>query len=211
MTDTNKAEFFAALCKAQSEFPEVVFDSENPHFKSKFASLAAILGAVRPVLNKHGIALLQVAGWRDSEHYEGGIVSCTTILAHVSGQTHESTLELPSGKAGPQGAAGSLTYAKRLSLQAILGVVGEADDDGNTASETPQRKAAPARPKAPAPVVADVAQTLRNAVTMVDLDRLASLIKGNESFSVDERTYLRSIYSECKRHLAEVGDANADS
>ena len=35
-------ELAAALAKAQAELRNPVFDSQNPHFKSKFASLAQV-------------------------------------------------------------------------------------------------------------------------------------------------------------------------
>lgn len=38
-------------------------------------------------------------------------------------------------KQNPQGLGSALTYAKRQSLMAVVGIVGEEDDDGNLASK----------------------------------------------------------------------------
>ena len=73
-------EISAALAKAQAEMANPGFDSTNPNFRNRIASLAAVRNAVVPVLAKHGIAMSQ-----DLCSVEGA-VSCTTILMHGSGQ-----------------------------------------------------------------------------------------------------------------------------
>lgn len=59
----NKSESIAkiagALVKAQSEMGNAVKDSKNPFFKSSYADLNSIREASLPVLNKHGISVLQ--------------------------------------------------------------------------------------------------------------------------------------------------------
>ena len=49
----------AALAKAQAEMTNPVYDSTNPHFKSKYASLAGVRNAIIPVFAKHGVACVQ--------------------------------------------------------------------------------------------------------------------------------------------------------
>jgi len=44
-----------AFIKAQKEIHNARLDSSNPHFKSKYASLEAVLDAVKPTLNKYAI------------------------------------------------------------------------------------------------------------------------------------------------------------
>ena len=44
------ASLAAALAKAQGEMENASKNSQNPHFKSKYADLAEILNTVRPVL-----------------------------------------------------------------------------------------------------------------------------------------------------------------
>ena len=48
-----------ALVGIHNELRAIVKDSKNPHFKSKYASLDAILDTVRPILVKHGCFITQ--------------------------------------------------------------------------------------------------------------------------------------------------------
>jgi hypothetical protein len=124
-------ELAKALVKAQAEMKNPAFDTTNPHFKSRFASLAAVRNAVLPIFNKHGIFVTQ-----DVTTVEGG-VSCVTVLMHESGQFWEfGPLNMPATKQDAQGYGSATTYAKRYALQSVSGVVGDDDDDGNAASHT---------------------------------------------------------------------------
>jgi hypothetical protein len=128
-------ELAAALVKAQAELKNPAFDSTNPHFKSKFASLAAVREAVLPVLNKHGLAITQFPVSAD-EH--SGVHN---LLMHVSGEWIEEACLLPLDKNNAQGAGSAVTYARRYSLQAIAGVVADEDDDANAASAPVKKEA----------------------------------------------------------------------
>lgn len=121
-------ELAAALAKAQAELRNPVFDSQNPHFKSKFASLAQVRDTITPTLAKHGLSVTQLA-----TNDEQGRPSVETVLLHSSGQWIASTLAVPVGKADAHGAGSAITYARRYSLMAIVNVVGDQDDDGNSA------------------------------------------------------------------------------
>ncbi len=118
----------AALAAAQAELRNPIFDSQNPHFKSKFASLAQVRDTITPTLAKHGLSVTQLATNDDQ-----GRPSVETILLHKSGQWLSSTLAVPVAKADAHGAGSAITYARRYSLMAIVNVVGDEDDDGNSA------------------------------------------------------------------------------
>jgi hypothetical protein len=125
-------EIGAALAKAQAEMSNPKFDKTNPHFKNKFASLAAVRDAVVPVLAKHGISCLQ-----DLRNVTGG-VACSTILLHTSGQSMTfGPLEMPVSKNDAQGFGSAATYARRYHLMAVANVVGDEDDDANQATGKP--------------------------------------------------------------------------
>ena len=49
----------AALSKAQADITGALKDSSNPFFKSKYADLNSIREAALPVLNSHGITVIQ--------------------------------------------------------------------------------------------------------------------------------------------------------
>lgn len=117
-----------ALHKVQAEVKNPAFDSTNPHFKSKFASLVSVREAVLPILNKHGLSLSQFPKAGE------GTAGCVNLLIHHSGQWIEEECLLPLDKNNAQGAGSAITYARRYSVQAIAGVVADVDDDGNAAS-----------------------------------------------------------------------------
>jgi hypothetical protein len=125
----------AALVKAQKQFGPALKSSSNPHFKSKYADLAACVEAVIDALNAHGIALMQ----QTRECSDG--VTVETVFIHESGETLTSgPLHVPASKHDAQGYGSALTYARRYSLMAACGIAPE-DDDGNAAaSSAPQRK-----------------------------------------------------------------------
>ena len=138
-------EIAKALAAAQAEMQNPGFDSTNPHFRNKFASLAAVRNAVVPVLAKHGISMCQ-----DLATADGG-VSCTTILTHSSGQQMKfGPLSLPASKADAQGYGSAATYARRYALMAVAGVVGDEDDDANSATGKPAPAQAYEKPHNPA-------------------------------------------------------------
>jgi len=125
-------EIGSALAKAQAEMANPKFDKTNPHFRNKFASLAAVRDAVVPVLAKHGISCLQ-----DLRNVTGG-VACTTMLLHTSGQFITfGPLEMPVSKNDAQGFGSAATYARRYHLMAVANVVGDEDDDANQATGKP--------------------------------------------------------------------------
>ena len=117
----------SALVKAQKEFGPALKTSSNPHFKSRYADLAACVEAVVDALNANGIMLMQ----QTSECQDGVIVE--TVFLHESGEMLSSgKLHVPAAKHDPQGYGSALTYARRYSLMAACGIAPE-DDDGNHA------------------------------------------------------------------------------
>jgi hypothetical protein len=117
----------SALVKAQKAFGPALKSSTNPHFKSKYADLAACVEAVIDGLNANGIFLAQVC----HESADGVIVE--TQLIHESGESFSAgKLHVPASKQDPQGYGSALTYARRYSLMAACGIAPE-DDDGNAA------------------------------------------------------------------------------
>jgi len=119
----------AALVKFQAEVVDPAKDGNNPHFKSKFVELNDLLAAVRPILTKHGLAIMQEPAGN------GADITITTILLHESGEWIElEPLMLKAQKTDPQGAGSAITYGRRYALSAVLGVAWDDDDDGNSAS-----------------------------------------------------------------------------
>ncbi len=142
----------AALVKAQKEFGPALKTSNNPHFRSKYADLAACVEAVIDALNNNGIYLMQL-----NEERENGIC-VQTVFIHESGeQISSGALFVPASKYDPQGFGSALTYARRYSLMAACGIAPE-DDDANAAqASVAAAKQQAAKPAAPAPAPKPVA------------------------------------------------------
>ena len=130
----------AAFVKAQKEFGPALKSSTNPHFKSKYADLAACIESVIDGLNNNGIALVQI----NHEHDAGIVVE--TVFIHESGERMSNgRLFVPATKNDAQGYGSALTYARRYSLMAACGIAPE-DDDGNAAKVVKVTKLSPPTP-----------------------------------------------------------------
>lgn len=126
-----------ALAKAQLKFGPVLKQTDNAAFMragraSKYADLANYIDATQEALAKEELVVLQ---WPNVSP-EAKSMSLVSILAHSSGEWMRGKLTLPAmGRDGftAQSCGSSITYARRYSYAAILGVASE-DDDGNAAS-----------------------------------------------------------------------------
>ena len=115
MTDVVKA-----LAEALPKIANPGKDGKSHH--GKYATLAAILDHVRPVLAEHGLAVLQPIE-------EAGV---RTMIAHVSGGMYDAGTYPVGQFLNPQAQGSAISYARRYALMSVLGIAG-ADDDGNVA------------------------------------------------------------------------------
>ncbi len=139
----------AALSAAQGEFPPIeksktvkVTTKTGGSYTFAYAPLDSILGAVRPVLAKHGLAVTQLLTAR-----EDGQPALETRILHSSGEQLGGVFPLPAAVAmmTAQEIGSLLTYLRRYALVALLGIATEEDDDGNHATgNTATRKKKPA-------------------------------------------------------------------
>jgi hypothetical protein len=119
---------FTALAKAQGELKHASKDGINPHFRSKYASLASVIDSYRKVLAKHGLCVIQQA-----RPHDRGVIVATTI-GHASGEyISDEGVFVPASKNDAQGFGSALTYARRYGLSALIGIAPDDDDDGNAA------------------------------------------------------------------------------
>lgn len=149
-----------ALVAAAAEIQPVSKDATNPAFRNKYATLDAIMEQVRPVLARHGLAVLQTG--TAPETIDGRLVAVgiETMLLHKSGEWIASSVTLPVEKLTAHGAGSAISYGRRYGLSAILGLTAE-DDDGQAASARP---AAQARPEPRAEAAPEPGQRLYPAV-----------------------------------------------
>lgn len=119
----------AALSEFQSEIKQPELSKEvsvktrtGGTYSFKYADLSSCVKAAVPALKKAGLAVTQLV--------IGGTL--TTLLVHKSGQWFKSELQI--GNSPDYQALGSaITYLKRYSYCAILGIVADTDDDANAA------------------------------------------------------------------------------
>jgi len=130
MSDTI-AQLAEALSKAQGQIDDATKTGINPHFRSKYADLAAVRSVIREPLAVNDIAIIQLPRSLDGE------VEVETMLLHKSGEFISETLRLPVGKWDAHGIGSGITYARRYGLMSILGIAAD-DDDGNAAVEKTQ-------------------------------------------------------------------------
>jgi hypothetical protein len=126
-------ELAKALLTVQAQLQPAPKDAENPFTKSNYATLNSIMDTCRESLIANSIWMTQFPV-PPPEHLGGGYLGLMTKLTHVdSGQWQASLAVVPLPKADPQGMGSAMTYARRYALCAMLGIVTEEDDDGNSA------------------------------------------------------------------------------
>jgi hypothetical protein len=121
------------LIAALSSMENVGANRINPAFKARYVSLDALLDAVKPVLQAHNLALVQVL------ETEEGKVGVSTSLLHTSGHLFAfGKLMVKADGLTAQQVGGCLTYIRRQSIQTACGISVDLDLDGNDSAPKPQ-------------------------------------------------------------------------
>lgn len=105
-------------------------DGENPHFRSKYATLPEVQRRIREACCEVGIAYAQSMSLSDG---------ATVLESRVVGGEGELALSVfpVSLPPNPQQAGSALTYAKRQLACIDWGISGDDDDDANGAAPKP--------------------------------------------------------------------------
>lgn len=121
-----------ALAKAQAKMPTITMD-RTVQYKAvsfEYATLSNIIHNTKPILSEFGLSILQFPTT------QGADVSVETMLLHLSGEYVASTISSRSAKPDDPKEIGSLiTYLRRYSYAAVLGIATDADFDGEVISE----------------------------------------------------------------------------
>lgn len=128
-------EISPALVKAMGTMGVAHKDGKNPHFKSKYATLASAVEASRAALSDNGLCAIQNPG----DITDHNTLSLTTRVLHTSGEWIETVCEAKPKSFTPQDIGSSITYLRRYGLMAALGIAPE-DDDGNLGSHGDQQE-----------------------------------------------------------------------
>lgn len=129
-------ELQTAFLKAKMNFPAIQKRGVNTYFKSPANDKGApymlyedIVDAVDNTLAAQGLYFEHVERFDERHYYVG------TRLVHApTGQKTEAFFMALPIEAKPQATGAGITYAKRFTLAAKLGIAADADDDGNHAN-----------------------------------------------------------------------------
>ena len=183
-----------ALVKAQAAMSHAAKDAKNPHFKSAYSSLASVIDAVRPALSANGLAFVQKLHTADSG------ISVETVLIHESGEELScGILFIPATKQDAQGFGSAISYGKRYSLQAALGIASD-DDDGQAAV-----KARPA-PVQAVKVTIDMDAAVEEMSAQTSIDALKECFaKWYKSAEGEQKETLKFMYDGIKVKMIATG------
>jgi hypothetical protein len=154
---TAREAWYEAMAQFQQTCPAILKSktakivTARGSYSYSYATLEEILSVVQPLLGPLGLSV----SWRQKHDPQAVQASC--VVAHKLGHQEESGfIAMPYGTDGrmnPAQAVGSaLTYARRYSLLAILGLAPEDDDDAQGAAPDPPsepraRREPPAEPE----------------------------------------------------------------
>lgn len=179
-----------ALVKFNSEVGKIHKKSDNPFFKSKYASLPDILSEISEPLQSAGLVVVQLP--------DGN--SLTTMLIHSeSGEYISSTAEMKPVKTDPQSLGSAITYYRRYMLGAILSLNIDEDDDGNKGSKPqpaaakPQTQPQPTVKKELTPEQIVLQKRFNEFVTAIDLCETIEQVDANVLDAGDLMKYKKTI------------------
>lgn len=193
-------ELFGALAKAQSEMEIAGLNNKNPFFKSKYADLASVVKASRPYLSKNGLSVIQHVVPNEEGH---NILH--TKLCHASGQWIESRMRIVPPKPDIQSLGSYLTYLRRYSYAALVGIVASEEDDDGESAMTEMRHGS--NPVSSAPM---------EFITKEQLEELHLELKGYEELAKEilDRMNLKKLaempknkYSQSIKRIREIKEA----
>lgn len=132
-----RAAFFEALNAFQEEVPEIaksktaeVTTKSGGRYSYTYAPLEEITRTIRPVLKDHGLSY----SWTTDPGERDDILNVVCILRHVAGHEERAVFPVPTqtdaAMSGAQKQGAALTYGRRQSLEAVLGLTTSDDVDG---------------------------------------------------------------------------------
>jgi len=121
----------------QKEVEAIVKDKKNPFHKSNYADINGIIGAIKPILAKTGLCVVQPLELAHFQDNEGKLKTVEIIKCEIidtdTGFGLTSSMILPPEK-NPQDRGKIITYYRRYLLQSALCLQAE-DDAGETAAK----------------------------------------------------------------------------
>ncbi len=136
--DTNQnnkvARLAMALCLAQADIKDAKTNKKNAFIGNSYADLTAVWQACRAALTKNDLAVVQ--RFKDDNR---GTTYLETLLIHTSGESISSELPLMNVKDW-HSMGSAITYARRYSLCALVGIAPDGEDDDGAAAQAGTKK-----------------------------------------------------------------------
>lgn len=127
-----------ALHSIQTELPAVPKNGNGYNYS--YQTFEDIVLAVRPLLLANDVVMVQQVTTPNN----AGYIAVRTTLYHVSGELLTDVAEIPipmmKGVNEAQQAGSAITYAKRYSIAALLGIIDQEDNDAATIPPALQEK-----------------------------------------------------------------------
>lgn len=210
-------EFAKAMAKAQTEIKSAMKETKGQIGQNKaykYADLSSIWDACKAALSANAIAVIQ------KPDFDAAGMWLETILLHASGESVTGRYPILPTQNSPQAYGSAITYARRYSLSAMIGIVTDDDDDGKAASQTremPEPERAPdqtpaekqkAGLEAAKSFVNTFVQTLNLANTASDIDAVygahASKIARLKEAYADQYAYINAAITDARERVTKV-------
>lgn len=196
-----------AFAAAQAEFGPIIKSTKGA--RGNYAPLDSVLEAVRPIINKHALALTQATFVSD-----GTLFVRSSIVHTPTGEHHDA--EYPAGlfTLQHQQLGAGVTYARRYSLLSLLGVFPEnEDDDGEKAGaagppprQQPTQNASQAKK---ADVWPRFVEKLRSFTDLDDLERWWSSASTQAAVDAMPGTWPEQAHEEYEKKQEALASAGA--
>lgn len=177
------ASMYLALAKAQMNFPpikknrtaKVKSKRTGVEFEYSYCTLDEILEATRGPLNEQGLFL------RHQIDHQEKYILVDAVLTHLDGgEIRSGALRVPTYEGDMQAIGSGLTYGRRYTATALLGICAEEDDDAHGTPANPfrrderqqQRTESSAAKEPPPPKKLTTAEHIANQKTAADLGSL---------------------------------------
>ena len=145
MSET-RSSLYPALLKAMRQMGPVVKNATNPHLKNKYADIGAVIDAIAQPLWENGLLIVQ--RFEQPDGLALPLLITELIHAETGDRISSSVVVVSKDPNDPQKVGGAITYYRRYSLLALLGLAPE-DDDGNSASQPRQQHTGQQRTQGP--------------------------------------------------------------
>lgn len=140
--ESARRQFSDAMAACQAEIQPVAKNKNNDQTRSKYADLAAIYAACKPIIARHGFSFSTFP----SATQTPGMMGVRWTLRHQAGHEESDVAEIPLDDKGMKGTANktqthafgsTASYARRYLFCMIFDVATGDDNDGNASASAP--------------------------------------------------------------------------